>query len=398
MTRLIDLLLPVFPGVSIMAQASFRIVTILGTLCGIGYYVLCLWSSRRFLRQRAVSDMAFAPPVSILKPLSGADPQAYENLRSHCLQDYPEFEIIFGVSDPDDSAVPVVNRLITELRDRRIRLIICSQILGTNLKVSNLVQMLPCAKHEFLLVNDSDIRVTRDYLSKVIAPFSNPAVGMVTCLYRGISGATLGSRLEAAAISATFCGNVLAARQVEGGIHFGLGSTLVFSRTTLASIGGFEPLLDYLADDFELGHRMARAGRQVWLSNVVVDHYLPDYSFWDFLRHQLRWSRSTRASRPWGYLGLVLTFGIQWAILAAIASGGAVWGWALLAAAAGLRTMLALVLGLKVLKDRQVLRRFWLIPLSDLAALIVWIGGYTGQRVFWRGNEFILEDGKLRPA
>jgi ceramide glucosyltransferase len=342
--------------------------------------------------------MAFAPPVSILKPLSGADPQAYENLRSHCLQDYPEFEIIFGVSDPDDSAVPVVNRLITELRDRRIRLIICSQILGTNLKVSNLVQMLPCAKHEFLLVNDSDIRVTRDYLSKVIAPFSNPAVGMVTCLYRGISGATLGSRLEAAAISATFCGNVLAARQVEGGIHFGLGSTLVFSRTTLASIGGFEPLLDYLADDFELGHRMARAGRQVWLSNVVVDHYLPDYSFWDFLRHQLRWSRSTRASRPWGYLGLVLTFGIQWAILAAIASGGAVWGWALLAAAAGLRTMLALVLGLKVLKDRQVLRRFWLIPLSDLAALIVWIGGYTGQRVFWRGNEFILEDGKLRPA
>ena len=381
-----------------MTHAFFRIVTILGTLCGIGYYLLSLWSARRFLAQHHEPDMAFAPPVSILKPLSGADPQAYENLRSHCLQDYPEFEIIFGVSDPDDSAVPVVNRLITELRDRRIRLIVCSQVLGTNLKVSNLVQMLPYAKHEFLLINDSDIRVTRDYLRKVIAPFSNSQVGMVTCLYRGIAGATLGSRLEAAAISATFCGNVLAARQVEGGIHFGLGSTLVFSRSALASIGGFEPLLDYLADDFELGHRMARAGRQVWLSNMVVDHYLPDYSFCDFLLHQLRWSRSTRASRPWGYLGLVLTFGIQWAILAAIASRGAAWGWFLLAAAAGLRTMLALVLGLKVLKDRQVLRQFWLIPLSDLAALMVWIGGYTGQRVFWRGYEFILEDGKLRPA
>ncbi len=375
----------------------FKIVTILGTVCGMGYYVLCLWSARRFLSQRH-ADAAFAPPVSLLKPLNGADPQAYENLRSHCLQDYAEFEIIFGVNNSNDAVIPLVERLMRDFPNRTIRLVVCSKVLGTNLKVSNLVQMLPHARHEYLLVNDSDIRVERGYLREVFAPFSNPRVGMVTCLYRGIPGRTLGSKLEAAGISATFAGNVLAARQVEGGIHFGLGSTVAFRRSALNCIGGFEPLLDYLADDFELGHRMAEAGFEVLLSCLVVDHYLPDYSFSDFLRHQLRWSRSTRASRPRGYLGLILTFGLSWAILAAVASRGAAWGWGLLAVTAALRMALALVLGLKVLKDRRVLRQLWLIPLSDLVALIVWIGGYTGQRVFWRGNEFILEDGKLRPA
>lgn len=376
----------------------FKILTLLGTLCGAGYYILCLWSARRFLREAPASGAAFTPAISILKPLSGSDPQAYENLRSHCLQDYPEFEIIFGVDDANDPAIPVAKRLIEEFPHRGIRLTICSKVLGTNLKVSNLVQMLPFAKHHYLLVNDSDIRVGPDYLRSVISPLCSPRVGLVTCLYRGVAGSTFGSKLESVGIGATFAGNVLAARLVEGGIHFGLGSTLVFGRGALEAIGGFEPLLDYLADDFELGSRISKAGFTVVLSRTVVEHYLPDYSFGSFLQHQLRWSRSTRVSRPWGFAGLILTFGFPWAVMAAMAAKGAAWSWVLLAGVFALRLVMVTVLGLQVVKDRQALGQLWLIPLSDLIALMVWIGGYTGRRVSWRGNEFVLEKGKLRPA
>ncbi|MBI2822670.1 MAG: bacteriohopanetetrol glucosamine biosynthesis glycosyltransferase HpnI [Acidobacteria bacterium] len=375
----------------------FTLIAVLGSICGIGYSVLCFWAARSFLRQGKAPSGGFAPPVSILKPLSGVDPRLYENLRSHCLQDYPDFEVIFGVTDPGDAAVPHVQRLMREFPHLSIRLEICSQILGANSKVSKLVQMAPLARHPTLLVNDSDIHVGRDYLRGVLGHFSDPHVGMVTCLYRGIAGRTFGSELEAVAIGTGFAPGVLAARQVEGGIHFALGSTLALRREALQAIGGFDSLLDYLADDFELGRRVAGAGFEVRLSSVIVEHSLPDYSFYGFLRHQLRWARSTRSSRPWGYFGLILTFGLPWALLAAVGSGGAVWGWALLAAAAVFRLATVLQVGVGVLRDRQTARRLWLVPLSDLLALAVWAGGYTGRCVSWRGSEFVLEKGKLRP-
>ncbi|MBI4457083.1 MAG: bacteriohopanetetrol glucosamine biosynthesis glycosyltransferase HpnI [Acidobacteria bacterium] len=381
-----------------MAELLLKIITVLGTFCSVGYYILCLWGARRFLHQRKTfAPMTFAPPVSILKPLSGADPQAYENFRSHCLQDYPEFEIIFGVSDPKDAAIPMVQRLIKEFPDQSIRLVICPKILGANLKVSNLIQMLAAAGYQYVLVNDGDIRVGTDYLRGVMTPFVNSQVGMVTCLYRGIGEHTIGSRMEAMT-NLGFAGGVLTALQVEGGMHFGLGSTLAVTRHALSASGGFEALVDYLADDFELGRRVAAAGFQVVLSDAVVDHWLPDYSFADFVRHQLRWARSTRASRPRGYAGVVLTFGLPWAVLAVLAAGGARWSWLLLVAMLGIRLTVGLVLGFCVLKQRRLLRDLWLIPVSDFLALAVWIGSYTSRRVFWRGNQFVVEDGKLRPA
>lgn len=373
-------------------------VAILGAFCGMGYYLLCLWSARLFMRdnnrQKAV---AFTPPVSILKPLKGTDPDIYEAFHSHCVLDYPEYEIIFGVSDPADNAIELVHQLQREFPDLTIKLIVSEKLLGTNGKVSTLAQMLPHARFEHLIVNDSDIRVDPDYLRRVMAPFADRKVGMVTCLYRGIAGKTLGSKLEAIGISTDFSAGVLAARVLEG-VKFGLGSTLAFPRQALEKIGGFEPLVDYLADDFELGFRIANLGQEVVISDVVVDHHLPDYTFNQFFHHQMRWARSTRDSRKWGYAGVVLTFGVPWAIATVLSSGGHPWAWALLGTALVIRALMALIVGRFILGDRQVTRDLWLIPVRDVVALVFWVVSFAGHTVLWRGDVFVLEDGKLRPA
>ena len=266
-------------------------------------------------------------PVSILKPLKGTDPEMYESFRSHCLQDYPEYEIIFGVSDPDDPAIECVKKLQREFPDRRIHLMVCPGILGANVKVSNLAQMLTETRYDRLIVNDSDIRVRPDYLRRVTAPLADLRVGMATCLYRGAASPTMGSRLEALGISTDFCPSVLAARQLEGGIRFGLGSTLAFRRAELEKIGGFASFIDYLADDYELGKRIAGLGLRVDLSDVVVETFLPPYRLREFLAHQLRWARGVRDARPRGYRS-GFTFGLLWALLAVAASRGALWSWA----------------------------------------------------------------------
>jgi ceramide glucosyltransferase len=230
----------------------------LGTLCSVGYYTICLAGAARFLqdRQRAqvgVHSPQSLPPVSILKPLKGTDPQMYESFHSHCQLDYPEYEVIFGISEADDPALALVEKLKAEFPQRAIHVVVCSLNLGTNRKVSNLAQMLTTARYEHLIVNDSDIRVEPDYLQRIMAPFADAKIGMVTCLYRGVPSKTLGSRLESLGISTDFSGGVLAAREVESGIHFALGSTLAFRRTDLHAIGGFEAVGDYLADGYELG-------------------------------------------------------------------------------------------------------------------------------------------------
>ena len=364
-------------------------------LCGCGYYALCIWSAHAFLRhwaKRKLDD--FTPAVTFLKPLRGADRDMYEAFRSHCLLDYPEFEIIFGVSVADDPAIALVERLKQEFPERRIELVFCGERLGTNMKVSTLAQMLPHARYDHLVINDSDIRVEPNYLRRVIAPLSCPRTGMVTTLYRGAAGRTIGSRLEALGISTDFAAGVLCARVVEGGVHFGLGSTLAVKRKALDMIGGFEPLLDYLADDYELGNRISQTLR-VALSNEVVDTILPDYRFRDYWDHQLRWMRSVRASRGWGYLGLLLTFGFPFALAATLLSLGAKWSLALLAFALIIRFVMGYMSAKRVMHDQRILRQFWLIPLRDIIALFIWIAGYGSSTVIWRGDKFVLSKGKM---
>jgi len=378
---------------------ALRTLALLGTLASAGYYLLCLWSAARFLSARSKPSEAgqsdFTPPISVLKPLKGTDPEIYASFRSHCVQDYPGYEVIFGVSEPNDPAIELVERLRQEFPQRAIRLVYCRETLGTNTKVSNLAQMVGEARHPYLIVNDSDIRVSPDYLRRVIAELSDPAVGLVTCLYRGIAGNTLGSRLESIGISTDFSAGVLAARAIEGGIRFGLGSTLAFRRSDLEALGGFQSIVDYLADDYELGKRISDHGSKVRLSDVVVETFLPAYSLGAFVRHQLRWARSVRDSRRWGYLGLGLTFGLVWALLTLILWSAAPWAWALFGIVLILRFAVALVVGRKVLEDRQVGPSLLLVPLRDVIALALWVVSFAGHTVDWRGSSFTLRNGKL---
>ena len=344
---------------------------------------------------RIVRPTQAVPPVSILKPLKGIDPEIYDSFCSHCVQDYAEYEIVFGVSDPDDPAVASVEQLQREFPDRQVRLVVCPKLLGANVKVSNLAQMLPLARHEHLVVNDSDIRVERDYLQRVVAPLSDAKVGMVTCLYRGVAASTFGSRLEALGISTDFFAGVLAARQLEGGIRFGLGSTLAFRRADLARAGGFESLLDYLADDYELGKRIADLGLDVVLSDAGVETHLPAYDLPGFILHQLRWARGVRDSRAGGYVGLLFTFGLFWSFLALVLSQGAAWVWALFGVTLFLRLAVALAVGKAVLGDGELLKNLWMLPLRDFIAVGVWIASFAGHTVSWRGDQFTLKDGRL---
>jgi len=376
-----------------------ELLAVAATASSLVYYVACLWSAWSFLRQRKVADKSIRPaqatvPVSVLKPLRGTDPEMYESFRSHCLQDYPEYEVIFGVSDSEDPAIELVNRLQLEFPQLAVRLLVCRENLGANIKVSNLAQMLPEARYEYLIVNDSDIRIPPDYLRRVLTPLADPSISMVTCLYRGIANRSLGSRLESLGISTDFCPGVLVARQLEG-IKFGLGSTVAFRRSDLQAIGGFEAIVDYLADDYELGKRIAALGRKVELSDVVVETFLPQYTMGGFFDHQLRWARAIRDSRFWGYLGLGSTFGLPWALLVLILARGALWAWGVLMVTAVLRLAVAVYAGRSVLQDRQVLRLFPLIPLRDLFAVLVWLISFAGHTVSWRGDSFRLENGKL---
>ena len=365
-------------------------------LGALAYYLVCLWSALRISWEQEPAATGALPPVSILKPLRGADPEMDAALRSHCTQDYPEYEVILGVSDPADSAVPAAEGLAQEFPGR-VRVVVCPEVLGTNRKVSNLLQMLAQARHGHVLINDSDIEVPPDYLRRVFAHFEDPAVGLVTSLYRGRTSGALGSRLEALGISTDFIPGVLAARQLEG-IHFGLGCTLAMSRQALDAIGGLQPIADYLADDYELGRRIAGKGMKVVLSRVVVDTHVPAYSLGGFFRHQLRWARTVRHARPASYFGMALSFGQTWALAALLLSHFAPWAWGLLGITVLARWGMALAVGVGVLGDRQLAGSFWLMPVRDFLSVLVWLGSYAGRRIHWRGDDFILEKGKLRPA
>jgi ceramide glucosyltransferase len=387
--------------VAIWVEIFFALLT----LSGLAYLLVALWGARDFGHywRRQVAT-GFAPDVTILKPVKGADPRMYAGFVSHCRQEYAgHFEILFGVSSLDDPAAVEVARLQAEFPDCAIRLVECRERLGTSGKVSNLVQMLREAQYEHVLINDSDICVGPRYLARVMASFADARVGMVTTPYigrtiAGPKGLTVWSRLEALGISTDFLAGVLTARKLEGGIRFGLGSTLATTKTILAKIGGLEGLVEYLADDYELGARVAAAGYRVELSDEVVETTVPPYGFGAFWEHQLRWARSTRDSRRWGYVGLGITYCIPWAVLNCIASGFALWSFTLLSLVLLARVSVALTVGVGVLRDGQVLRDIWLLPLRDFFGLGFWAWSFASHTVVWRGEHFTVENGRIARA
>jgi ceramide glucosyltransferase len=382
---------------------SVEIVTTVLTLAGMGYFLAALIGAQVFLFARRAPLAAFAPGVSILKSLKGLDPNMLEAFRTHCRQTYAgEYELLFGVSSLDEPAVTAVRQLQQEFPTHRILLVECPAILGSNGKVSTLVQLAVHARYDYLLINDSDITVSPRYLERVMAQFAphasakpQPETGLVTALYRGRAHHTLPSRLESLGIAADFQAGVLLSRMLEGGLHYGLGSTLAVSRAALEKIGGLEALVDHLADDYELGARVDRAGFRVALSAEVVETAIPAYTWRGFIDHQLRWARTVRDARPWGYAGLIFTHGFVWAVLNVVASGispVSVW---LLALSFFLRLTVAMTVGARVLADHQVLPNLWLLPFRDAVAMAIWTFGFAGNTIVWRGQRFELRHGKL---
>ncbi|MDE1160810.1 MAG: bacteriohopanetetrol glucosamine biosynthesis glycosyltransferase HpnI [Acidobacteriaceae bacterium] len=368
------------------------------TISGVAYGALALWGAGAYSRDVRASraGVAYAPPVTILKPVKGVDPRMYAGFVSHCVQQYENaFEIVFGVSSLEDPAVAEIARLRVEHPEVPIQLIECSARLGASGKVSNLVQMLPYARYEHVLVNDADIVVGPRYLAETMRGFGDATVGLVTAPYVGVAEGTVWSKLEAMGISTDFMPGVLTARKLEGGIRFGLGSTLATTKTALASIGGFEALLDQLADDYEMGVRLAAKGYRVELAGEVVETTVPAYGMRGFVDHQLRWARSTRDSRRGGYVGLGVTYVLPWAVLAVLASGGALWSLALLSLALFVRVTVALSVGVGLLRDTQVLRDLWLLPVRDFFGLFLWAWSYAGNTIVWRGERFRLRRGVL---
>jgi ceramide glucosyltransferase len=429
-----------------LAQAV-EIVTTALAVAGMGYFLAVLMAAQIFLRQRRAQRAEFAPGVSILKSLKGLDPGMMDAFRSHCRQSYAgEFELLFGVASLDDPAAAAVEALKAEYPERTIRLVECPEQLGANRKVSTLVQLEQQARHDFLLINDSDITVSEHYLARVMAGFASPPfpqthaermgqpsasgakapsrsaelsvraeprtpqsspnqsgiertpVGLVTALYRGKAHGTLASQLEALGIATEFMGGVLLSKWIEGGLHYGLGSTLAVRREALEQSGGLLALVDYLADDYELGARVAKSGYRVEVCAEVVETAVPAYGWRGFFDHQVRWLRTVRDVRPGGYVGLIFTHGLSWALLNVMASGLSPLSLWLLALSFFLRLAQAMTVGARVLGDHQVLPNLWMLPFRDVTAMGLWAAGFAGDTIVWRGERFALEGGKLSKA
>jgi ceramide glucosyltransferase len=388
-----------------LAQAV-EIVTTALTVVGMGYFLASIVAARVFLHERSEPQSDFAPGVSILKSLKGLDPGMLDAFRSHCRQNYAGgFELLLGVASLSDPAAAAVKELQAEFPDHAIRLVECPRQLGTNGKVSTLAQLTTNAQYDFLLINDSDITVSPRYLERVMCRFApasrdanQPTVGMVTALYRGKAHDTLPSRLEALGIATEFMPGVLVSKMIEGGLHFGLGSTLAVRREALEKAGGLLSIVDHLADDYELGARIALTGHRIEVSSEVVETSVPAYGWRGFFDHQLRWLRTVRCSRPAGYAGLIVTHGLGWALLNVLASGLSPVSFWLLGLSFFLRLAQAMTIGAAVLGDHEVLANLWLLPLRDVISMGLWVAGFVGDTIVWRGERFALKDGRLAKA
>ncbi|MGA2740122.1 MAG: bacteriohopanetetrol glucosamine biosynthesis glycosyltransferase HpnI [Bryobacteraceae bacterium] len=355
------------------------------------YWLLAIVAALRWPRSPVVLPAIPYPPVSILKPVHGRDPHFYEAIRSHALQDYPQYEILFGISRPNDPAAEDIRRLIAEFSALHIRLIVTSTKMP-NAKVGVLSDLAAQARYPLLLVNDSDINVAPDYLRQVTALLDQPGAGLVTCLYRAQSENWPG-RWEALGVATEFAPSVLVARML-GSVEFALGSTMLLRACDLRRIGGFAAIGDYLADDYQLGRSIRGLGLRVVFAPAIVETHLGGATWGEVWRHQLRWSRGIRVSRPAGYFGYLVTHAAFWSIVATAAGA-----WPVGVAALAIRVLAGVCVGWGVLRDHAALRRAWWIPFRDLWGFAIWVCGLFGNTVEWRGARMRLSsDGKILPG
>jgi ceramide glucosyltransferase len=374
-------------------------IAIFGTLTSTAFLVLVIAGARRFgrMRRRLSSAPIYEPPVSVLKPVHGLEPNLEENLESFFRQDFPNFELIFCARQANDPGLQIAQRLSKKYPGVKVRILTCGEPPWTNAKLYSLEKMWQEAAHDLLVISDSDVRVSPDYLQEIIKPFADPKVGMTTCMYRGLPAGGFWTELEAFGYSVEMTSGIVVANMLEG-MKFALGPTMVVRRECVEALNGFGFMADYCADDYILGNRVSDSGREVILSHHVIDHMVFHHSFLASMRHQVRWMRSTRFSRPKGHLGTVLTYAMPFGVLgwiAGLASGHALLGWALLSAAFLNRVIQSIVAGYLVAGDRKALTHAFLYPIRDLLGAFLWIGSYASAEIHWRGEIYRLSTGGL---
>jgi ceramide glucosyltransferase len=373
-------------------------------LAPLAYYLLslyCVLDYFRGIRKLPPISRSFTPPVSIIKPVRNLDREAYKNFASFCCLDYPEYELIFAVADREDPVIPVIESLKKAFPHQSIRLVTSVANLGANNKVNNLCQSVHEARHELIVISDSDVRVEPDYLRTAAAPFLDAQVGVVTALYRGISGRGLASALEDLGMYTDSAPGALVARKLEGNMRFAFGWTMATTKKVLAEIGGFESMVNHHSDDFELGNRISELGYRVELMRKPVEMVLPDESFPEFLKHELRWSIGLRNVRPLGYAGMLFTHGLPWTLLAGAVALTAGWrGIAIAYALAYLVFRLVAVWATAKwgLGDRRIGRKLLLVPLHDAISFATWVGGFFFNKIVWRGSVYRVRKGLLIPV
>jgi ceramide glucosyltransferase len=354
------------------------------------YAVAIIAAARFFIRERRKPLGTFCPPISVLKPVRGVDFASYENFKSFCLQDYPEYEILFCANDLNDDAVPFIRRLIEEFPARRMRLLSGAPQPGSNRKVNNLALLVREAKYALLVQSDGDVRVGPNYLREMAASFDRSETGVVSCLYRGVTQNNLWAHIEALGVATDFSAGVLVAGW-NGEVTFALGASVATTKSWLDKIGGYDALANVLADDYEIGNRVANASGRALVSREVVETMYPAMTFRDFWQHQLRWARTVRLCRPASYLGLLVTHGLFWALAGAVASGSVKAGTFFVAAHLLLRFTLAWTVGVWGMNDETVRKKWWLVPLRDALHFGVWVASFFSNRIVWGGSEFQLK-------
>jgi ceramide glucosyltransferase len=379
----------------IQVSAAWRYAVLLLAATPLVYYLLATVAALRFFcRERARILPDYTPPVSLLKPVRGLDFASYENFASFCRQDYPTYEILFAVNEEGDPAVPVIQRIIVEFPERRIRLLVGAEQLGTNRKVNKLARLARESKHDVLVLTDGDVRVGPRYLCEVVAPLADQKTGAVTSFYRAIAQQNLWAELEAVGASSDFFAGVLMAGWTEG-ISFGLGASIATTKEWLSKMGDFAAIADTLADDYELGHRIKGAGGEVHLSREAVWTMYPAQTFRGFWNHQVRWARTVRLCRPWSYVGLLFTQGLPWTLLAALISPVKWIAAAYISAYLLLRFLMAWTVGVWGVRDDVLRQRLWLVPMQDALYSVIWLASFASNHVTWGDAEYVIRKGQM---
>ena len=361
------------------------------------YYALATWVAIRFFRrERARRLTEYTPPASILKPVYGVDFGSYENFASFCRQDYTEYEILFALNDERDPALPLIQRLIAEFPQHPIRLLIGAEHLGANRKVNKLARMVREAKYDVLVLSDGDVRVGPNYLREVAGRLADPKIGAVTSFYRAVSEKNIWAEMEAIGASSDFFAGVLMAEWTEG-IHFALGASIATTKEWVRKAGGFEAFAGALADDYELGNRIARAGGEVVLSRETVWTMYPAQTVRGFWDHQVRWARTVRLCRPLSYLGLLFTQGLPWTVLAILVSPSWILAAGYVLAYLILRFAVAWAVAIRGIEDEVLRRKIWLVPMRDAIHFVVWLASFGSNRIKWGKTEYAIRKGQMVP-